>query len=215
MKKDLYKTLGEAKCEELAKKSWGFWTLLELGTTRKNAQVRGVVMEGIAKDFIREFLPTGFRLKSGLIFDSRAKNMSPQIDAIIYSGVPLLDFTDAVVVEKEQVKAIFEIKSWVDQTNLFGHKSAGIRNPNSGLFAELHQRKPFLQTNAISILFTFELHSSSRDKEVITRLREICDRFAVVIRREPLVERKKGKPGRVMDFSNSISGLIEWLRNLK
>lgn len=214
MKKELYKTLGEAKCEELAKKSWGLWTLLELGNTRKSAQVRGVVMEGIAKDFIREFLPAGFGLKSGLIYDSEAKNISPQIDAIVYSGVPLLDFTDVAVVEKEQVKAIFEIKSWVDQTDIFGHKSGGIRNPNSGLFAELHQRKPFIPTDAISILFAFELHSGSYDDDVVARLGEICDYFVAVIRREPIVERKRGKPDRVIDFNDSVSGLIEWLRNL-
>ena len=105
MKEELYKALGEAKCEELAKKSWSLWHLLGLSEGRKSAQVRGVVQEGIARDFIREFLPQGFGLKSGLIFDADINKMSPQIDAIIYTGAPLLEFTDVVVVEKEQAKA--------------------------------------------------------------------------------------------------------------
>jgi len=96
---ELYRTLGEAKCEELAKKSWSLWHMLELSETRKSAQVGGTVREGMARDFIKEFLPLGFGLKSGLIFDTNTKKMSPQIDAIIYKGAPLLEFTDVVVVE--------------------------------------------------------------------------------------------------------------------
>jgi len=103
---ELYKTLGYAKCVELSKKSRTFWEMLKLADTPKNAPVGGVVREGIAKDFIREFLPAGFGLKSGLVFDAENKKTSPQCDAIIYKGVPLLEFTDVVVVEKEQVKAI-------------------------------------------------------------------------------------------------------------
>ena len=214
MKKEMYKTLGEAKSEELAKKSWGLWTMLDLSKNRKSAQVRGVVLEGIAKDFIREFLPAGFGLKSGLIFDSENKAISPQIDAIIYKGVPLLEYTDVVVVEKEQVKAIIEIKSYIDHTDIFGSKSGNTRNPDSGLAADFKQRNNFLPTDAISILFTFELHSSSSDDEVLQRLRQICDRFAAVIRREPLIERRRGKEPRRTNFNDSVSELIEWLRNL-
>jgi len=94
-----YRTLGEAKCEELAKKSWSLWHMLELSETRKSAQVGGVVLEGIAKDFIREFLPMGFGIKGGLVFDVESEKTSPQCDAIIYRGVPFLEFTDVVVVE--------------------------------------------------------------------------------------------------------------------
>lgn len=42
------------------------------------------------------FLPAGFGLKSGLVFDAKRKETSPQCDAIIYKGVPLLEFTDVV-----------------------------------------------------------------------------------------------------------------------
>ena len=189
---ELYRTLGEAKCEELAKKSWSLWHMLELSDTRKSAQVGGAVREGIAKDFIREFLPAGFGLKGGLIFDTQAKKMSPQCDAIIYKGAPLLEFTDVVVVGKEQIKAIFEIKAWIDQPMIFGAKREGIRNPNSGLAYDFKQRRDFLPSEAKYILFAFELHSASSDAEVLTRLNEICDSYAIVIRREPLVERKQG-----------------------
>lgn len=211
---ELYRALGEAKCEELAKKSWSLWHMLELSETRKSAQVGGAVLEGIAKDFIREFLPVGFGVKSGLIFDSEAKKMSPQIDGIIYRGVPLLEFTDAVVVEKEQVKAIVEVKSWIDTTDIFGAKSGSSRDPNSGLAYDFDRRKGFVPPGAEYILFTFELHSAYPDAEVLKRLKQICDSYAIVIRREPLVERKEGKESWVYNFDNSVSKLIKWLRNL-
>lgn len=210
MREELYKALGEAKCEELAKKSWSLWHLLGLSESRKSAQVRGVVQEGIARDFVREFLPQGFGLKSGLIFDPEAgedKNISPQIDAIIYTGAALLEFTDVVVVEKEQVKAIFEIKSGIDRTAIFGSRKKGVRNPNTGLAVQLNRMKEFLPPDGRCILFTFVLHSRSRDDaEVVARLKTICDSYAVVIRR--------AGGSRVTNFDGSIGRLIEWLRNL-
>lgn len=216
MMKGLYSNLGYAKSEELAKKSWSFWHLLELDLEgRKSAQTGGTVREGIARDFIREFLPPGFGLKSGLIFDSEIKRMSPQIDAIMYTGVPLLEFTDAAVVEKQQVKAIFEIKSVIYQNNIFGSKSKGIRNPNTGLISAFKERKSFLPVSGKYVLFAFELHSGSSDKEVSKRLKEICDMYAIVIRREPEIERRAGKENREANFNGSIGKLIEWLRNLK
>ena len=210
----VYQTLGDAKSEELAKKSYTFWAMLELSKVRKNPQVGGVVREGIVKDFIREFLPVGFSLKSGLIFDSQTAEMSPQIDAIVYKGSPFLDYTDVVVVEKEQVEAVFEIKSWIGQDNIFGVKNGSARNPHTGLAAQFKRRKAFLPARAKYILFTFELHSSSTDLEVVQRLNKICDFYAVVIRREPKTERQRGKQGRVINFEGSISRLIEWLRQL-
>lgn len=212
--KEVYEKLGKAKSEELAKKSYSFWSLLGLSESRKSAQVRGIVQEGIARDFIREFLPQGFGLKSGLIFDAQNKRMSPQIDAIIYKGVPLLEFTDVAVVEKEQVKAIFEIKSWIDQTDIFGSKSKGVRNPNTGLARQFNQRKDFMPPDGRYILFTFELHSGSADAEVLKRLKEICSSYGIVIRREPRTERNAGKEARVTNFDGSVGRLIEWLRNL-
>ncbi len=209
MKEELYKALGEAKCEELAKKSWSLWHLLGLSEGRKSAQVRGVVQEGIARDFIREFLPQGFGLKSGLVFDAEAdedKKISPQIDAIIYRGAPLLEFSDVAVVEKEQVKAIFEIKSYIDQTDIFGSERKGVRNPNTGVARQLNRIKDFLPPDGRCILFTFELHSRSTDAEVIARLKKICDSYGVVIRR--------ARGARVTNFDGSIGRLIEWLRNL-
>ena len=140
--------------------------------------------------------------------------MSPHIDAIIYKGVPLLEFTDLVVVEKEQVKAIFEIKSTITQSDIFGSRSKGVRNPNTGLAYEFNQRKDFLHAEGRYVLFAFELHSGSRDLEVRERLRKICDSYGIVIRREPRIERNAGKEGRVTNFDGSIGGLIEWLRNL-
>jgi len=211
--KELYETLGYAKCVELSKKSRTFWDMLKLSDNRKNAPVGGAVREGIAKDFIREFLPARFGLKSGLIFDAENKRTSPQCDAIIYKGVPLLEFTDVVVVEKEQVEGIFEIKSWIDQPLIFGAKRQGIRNPNSRLAYGFKQMRNFLPAEARYILFAFALSSSSSDTEIIKRLNQICDIYAIVLRWEPKVEQKRGKESHY-NFDNSVSRLIEWLRNL-
>lgn len=212
--KDLYETLGYAKCVELSKKSRTFWEMLKLSESRKNAPVGGAVREGIAKDFIRELLPRGFGLKNGPIFDAESKTISPQCDAIVYSGVPLLEFTDVVVAEKEQVKAIFEIKAFIDQGTIFGRKIKGTkdRNPKSGLAYAFKRRKDFLPAEARYILFAFSLSSSSPDAKVLEKLRskEICDSYAIVLRWEP---KKEQKPN-TYNFDNSVSRLIEWLRNL-
>jgi len=212
---EIYRTLGEAKCMEPSRKSRTFWDMLKLADTPKNAPVGGVVREGIAKDFIKEFLPVGFGLKSGLVFDAKEKKISPQCDAIIYKGVPFLEFTDVVVVEKEQVKAIFEIKSWIGQGDIFGRKIKGTkdRKPNSGLAYGFKQRRIILSAEAKCILFAFSLRSRSPDAEVIERLNEICDSYgsyAVILRWEP---KKEQKPN-IYNFDNSVSRLIEWLRNL-
>jgi len=210
MEEELYKTLGDAKSRELIGRYDTLWKTLGLSKSRKSTQVLGAVVEGIARDFIREFLPPGFGLKSGLVFDADTKTMSPQIDAIIYNGAPLLEFTDVVVVEKEQVKAIFEIKSWINTPAIFGEKSGGSRD----LAPAYTKRKPFLPSGARYILFTFELYSKSTDTEVLKRFRKICDSYAVAMREEPKIERQKGKEHWVYNFDNSVSDSIEWLRNL-
>ena len=211
---ELYRTLGKAKCEELTRKYWSLWQMLELSKTRKSTQVGGAVVEGIARDFIREFLPTGFGIKSGLVFDTETKKMSPQIDGIIYSGVPLLGFTDVAVVEKEQVKAMVEVKSWIDTPYIFGEKSGSSRDANTGLAYDFVRRRDFLPSGARYILFTFELHSAYSNAEVIRRLKGLCDSYAIVVRREPKIERERGKENWEYNFDNSVSWLIEWLRNL-
>lgn len=214
MENELYKTLGDAKCQELSKKSNTLWKMLELSESRKSTQIGGAVLEGIAKDFIREFLPAGFGLKSGLIFDAQNKRTSPQIDGIIYGGVALLEFSDVVVVEKEQVKAILEVKSWIDTPDIFGVRSGKSRDSRTGLAYDFKRRTDFLPPGAKYILFTFELHSAYPDAQVIKRLKEICDFHAVILRREPMIERERGKEPWLYNFDNSVARLIEWLRNL-
>jgi hypothetical protein len=213
---ELYKTLGYAKCVELSKKSRKFWDMLKLAESRKNAPVGGLVRECIAKDFIRELLPQGLGLKSGLIFKAENKTISPQCDAIVYSGVPLLEFTDTAVVEMEQVKAVFEIKAWIDQGTIFGRKirGTGDREPESGLRSTFERRKKFLPAQAKYILFAFSLSSSSSDADVVKRLKKICDYHAVVLRWYPKSEQKKGSEPAIYNFDNSVSRLIKWLRNL-
>ena len=134
--------------------------------------------------------------------------MSPQIDAIIYKGVPLLEFTDVAVVEKEQVKAIVEVKSWIDTTALFGDKVevGSERDKNTGLAYQFNQRRDFLPEEARYILFTFGLYSGRDDDDVYKRLKEICNMYAIV-------SRIRGQADN-FNFKDSVSKLIKWLREL-
>ena len=129
-------------------------------------------------------------------------------------GVPLLEFTDVVVVEKEQVKAIVEIKGQIQRTELFGRKSESTINPNTGLAGDFSQMKGFLTAEAKYILLAFHLFSSSSDAEVIERLKGVCDSYAVMIRWTPKKRQKEGEQRHNYNFDNSVSRLIEWLRNL-
>lgn len=216
MENEFYKKLGEAKSREVFRKYMTLSNVYDMAKPgTRNPQVAGKVCEGIAKDFIREFLPPGFKIKGGLIFDVEAKGLSPEIDAIIYGSAPLLEFTDAVITEKKQVKAILEIKSWIGTPDIFGDKDkqSGERNSLSGLFKTLKDRRPFIQPTAKYILFAFALGSDEQNDKVINRLKQISDMYAIV-------GRKKIGHGWESDndfdfnFDESVSGLIKYLRNL-
>ncbi len=212
---DLYKTLGDAKCVELSNKTETLWKTLNLSDTRKSGQVYGRALEGIVKDFISEFLPARFGIQGGAVFDTETKRVSPQIDSIIYSGVPLLRLTDVVVVEQERVKAIVEVKSDINITNLFGElKSGKSRDPNTYLADDFGRRRGFLPSGARYILFAFELKVDLTDTKVIERLREVCESYAIVLRHKPKIEWETGKENWEYNFDNSVSELIRWLRNL-
>jgi hypothetical protein len=209
-----YRCLGKAKCEELSAKSDSLWELQGLCRGDKNKTVGGDVREGIARGFIREYLPHDLLLKPGLVFDEQTRVMSPQIDAIVYRGVPLLEFTDVAVVEKQQVRAIFEIKSQIDHTGIFGDMNKGRRNPNSRLISSFKDRRPFLATGGKYVLFVFELYSSSGDEGLIERLHELCDLYAIVGRQIPRRLRRNSEEDWDQDFDGSVGKLIKWLRTL-
>ncbi|TET41304.1 MAG: hypothetical protein E3J66_05510 [Dehalococcoidia bacterium] len=216
MEEELYKTLGEAKSREVFRKHVTLSNLYDMAKSgTRNPQVAGKVYEGIAKDFIREFLPPGFRIKGGLIFDVEEKECSPEIDAIIYSGVPLLEFTDAAITEKKQVEAILEIKGWIGTPDIFGtkNKASGDRNLNSELSSTYKDRRRFIQPSAKYILFVFALGSDEQDDKVINRLKEISDTYAIVARKK-IGQGWESDANFEFDFNESISGLIKYLRNL-
>ena len=102
--------------------------------------------------------------------------------------------------EKEQVKAILEIKSYVYTPTIFGTKLA----------LDFKRKKEFLLSEANYILFAFALYSGSNDNEVIERLKKICDIYAIILRWEP----KKWHKPNIYNFDSSVSRLIKWLRNL-
>ena len=216
MESELYKNLGEAKSREVFRKYMTLSNLYEMAKHRtRNPQVAGKVYEGIAKDFISEFLPTGLRIKGGLIFDVENKKLSPEIDAIIYRGAPFLEFTDAVIAEQKQVEAILEIKSWIGKADIFGEvdKKSGYRDINSRLLNKFEERRGFIQPTAKYILFAFALGANEQDYAVINRLERICNVYAIVARK------KVGHPWRSdadfeFNFNDSVSGLIKYLRGL-
>ena len=216
MENELYKNLGQAKSREVFRKYMTLSNLYEMAKHRtRNPQVAGKVYEGIAKDFIREFLPPGFRIKSGLIFDVDKKKLSPEIDAIIYRGVPFLEFTDAVIAEQKQVEAILEIKSWIGTADIFGdmNKKTGNRDPNSRLFSKFKERRDFIRPTAKYILFAFVLGSNEQDYKVTNRVKHICDMYAIVGRKK-IGYAWKGDYDFKFDFDGSISELIRYLRGL-
>lgn len=209
MKKQFYTILGEGRCRELAAKNSTVWNLLELGENPKSKEFGGRLREGIAKGFIREFLPRAFEIKSGLVFDSTSGKMSPSMDAIVYKGVPILESADVVVVEKEQVRVVFEVKSYVDTSDIFGkleNRETKQRDSNSGLAKDFKERRVFLPEGAKYVLFAFDLWSRLPDVQVSRRLKEICHSYAVVSR--------KTKGDEEFDYDGSVSKLINWLRNL-
>jgi hypothetical protein len=169
---------------------------------RGNPVVGGMVKEAIARDFIREYLAPGLTLKPGLVYDSNTNSMSPQLDGIIYSGAPLLQYTDVAVVRNEQVKAIVEIK-------------ALIQVPGRGWERTYERCRPYKPDGSPYILFGFELWGKAPDAEVLEFMTKVCDRFAVVIRREPAAAVKAGRPARNINFNNSVAELICWLHELE
>jgi hypothetical protein len=211
-----YDELGLAKSRELYEKYntlSSIYNISKVGT--RSRQIGGMVPEGIAKDFAREFMPARFKIKSGIIFDQGTTKLSPQIDAIIYEGVPLLDYTDVTIVEKENVKGIFEVKGWVAENDIFGQKTKRGRNPKTGLSQQYSALKPFLPPKSPYTLFVFSLSSASPTNTVINRLKQISDMYAIIGREVPRTERKVLQENTMYNLDNSVSKLIEWLRNLK
>jgi len=206
-------TLSNNKSREIFAKLNSLWNIFDMAEKGASRQIGGAVPEGIARDFIREFLPIGFRLKNGLIFDENSNELSPQIDGIVYHGVPLLEYTDVVVVEKKKVKGALEIKSWISQPDIFGKKTTKGRDIDSGLITEYKRRKKYLPAASPYILFVFSLSSSTSDVEVSNRLKQICDMYAIVSRRLP--SKMHSQEEREYNFDDSISHLIDWLKSLK
>jgi len=216
MESELYRNLGEAKSREVFRKYMTLSTLYEMAKHRtRNPQVAGKVYEGIAKDFISEFLPAGYKIKGGLIFNVEEKKLSPEIDAIIYRGVPFLEFTDAVIAEQKQVEAILEIKSWIGSADIFGemNKKTGNRNLNSGLLSKFEERRLFIQPTAKYILFAFALGSNAQNNIVTNRLEHICNMYAIIGRKK-IGHRWSNDADFEFNFNESVSGLIKYLRSL-
>jgi hypothetical protein len=134
-----------------------------------------------------------------------------------------LEYTDVAVVEKEKVRGVLEVKGWIAENDIFGRKvsedetaiAVRGRNPRTGLFEHYDKVKKFLLPKAPYILFTFILGSASSDNDVINRLKQISDMYAVISRNVPRNQRKILQRDRIYNFDNSVSKLIEWLRNLK
>ena len=206
----LYRNLGIAKSRELGQKYNALYEVYGIAKSGSK-QITGVVCEGIAKDFVSESLPAGLRIKSGLVFDPVAQEISPQIDGIIYRGVPLLDYTDVAVIEKRNVLGIMEVKSWIGKNDIFGNKDDVFpegRNPNTGLIQGYLDRKKFVEEVIPYVLFAFEVYSDSPKSEVVDRLKKICDTYVVVRRKVPRKKEYK------YNFDLSVSRFINWLRNL-
>jgi len=127
----------------------------------------------------------------------------------------LLDYTDVAIVQKKNVKEIFEIKGWIAENDIFGQKTNSGRNPKTGLIQQYSRLKPFLPPTSPYILFAFSLISASPTNAVINRLKKISDMYAIIAREVPRKERPTLQEDVIYNLDNSVSKLIEWLRNLK
>lgn len=218
---EFFSNLSAAKSRELYEKYYTLLDFYSISEEGRSKLVSGRIGEAIAKDFIKEFLPTKFKVKSGLIYDKG--KLSPQIDAIIFQNIPLLEYTDIAIVESKDAKGVLEVKGWIAENDLFGRiatsKESSIavkgRNPQTGLFEHFSKVKKFLLPEIPYVLFTFSLSSASSDIEVINRLKQISDMHAIISRVVPRHQRKIVQEDTIYNFNESLSELIKWLRNLQ
>ena len=103
-----YPRVGHSKAKELYVKNEA--TLRVLTKDNKQTEVRDVIQEGIVREFIGQFIPKGYGVGRGFVYDPDTKKHSPETDAILYTGPPLMEFGDIVVTEKSQTKLMVEVK---------------------------------------------------------------------------------------------------------
>jgi hypothetical protein len=211
-----YPRVGHSKARELYVKNEA--TLRVLTKERTKKEVRDVVQEGIVREFMEQFIPRGWEVGRGFVYDPDTKKHSPEIDAILYTGPPLMEFGDVVVTEKSQTKLMVEVKSWAKLADLFGKplkdrkgktrkKDDGtiLRDPNTDFQTFYRERSSFGEKYVLFI-FSLEVSKKIPDQMIWNSMNKLSDMWVVVWR-------KSGKK-KLFDYGNSVSKFIEQLRTL-
>lgn len=211
-----YPRVGHSKAKELYVKNEATLRVLTKDSTQK--EVRDVVQEGIVREFIGQFIPRGYEVGRGFVYDPSTKKHSPEIDAILYTGPPLMEFGDIVVTEKSQTKLMVEVKSWAKLADLFGKPlkdkkgkarktkdGTVLRDPNTDFQTFYRERNPFGDKYALFI-FSLEVSKKIPDEMIWSSMNKLSDIWVVVWR-------KSGKK-KSFDYGNSVSKFIEQLKRI-
>jgi hypothetical protein len=144
----------------------------------------GNYYEGITRDMLAEFLPSGVRVGTGFIFDSLRRRCSPQLDILIYSDLkesPIYRRGEFVIVQPASVVGICEVKKtlrsadlsdWIDKTisqNLGWHIQLpyGIQQSSLFAFSSNVSTKTLARTVVKSIRkFVQPFHAKTQDGKI-------------------------------------------------
>lgn len=116
--------------------------------TIPHAATKGALREAYLRQFLAEFIPVPFEIKSGFVTDCRGAEVSPQIDLLVFdrTSIPAFALTDFVtIVPLEAARLAIEVKSTLRIRDLSQIKSQqeSIRQMR---FAWTTPRHEYLQT---------------------------------------------------------------------
>lgn len=92
----------------------------------KHAGTKGSLREAYLRQFLADFVPLPFEIKSGFVTDCRGGEISPQIDLLVFdrTSVPAFALADFVtIVPLEAARLAIEVKSILKSANLAQIKS--------------------------------------------------------------------------------------------
>ncbi|UCF08555.1 MAG: hypothetical protein JSW28_02375 [Thermoplasmata archaeon] len=207
--------VGHSKTKELYVKNTTALRLLEIDGPQKG--VRDLVQGGIVREFIEQYLPKGCEVGRGFVYDLRMKKHSPEIDAIVYKGPPLIRYGDFVITDKGQTLLMVEVKHMARKGDIFGKSlkdrkgktlkgkdGAPLRDSKTD-FQVLYRERRNFGYQYVLFVFAMEISQKIPDEDIKKGFYKMSDIWVVVWR-------KKGKK-KSFDYENSVSKFIETLRN--
>ena len=115
----------------------------------------GTICENLLTEALRKDVPD-FSFDRGIISFAtdptsnpvNSKNLSPQLDIIIYKGKPAARIGDLVIIHESQARGIIEVKKWLYPHSLFRAQAQleQIKRLTDQLLKTKHEIVPFLVT---------------------------------------------------------------------